>query len=125
MNNTGLKVLVPYMADRGVAIISEKEDLLFYCGYAVFAKDERTLLLLKYFIESDVFWFYIRMTSKPYSKGFMSLAKNYIKNFGIPTLTSEEEESILTLPAYEREQFIADLYKLDYKDVKHYIDLAS
>ena len=55
----------------------------------------------------------------------MSLAKNYIKNFGIPTLTSEEEESILTLPAYEREQFIADLYKLDYKDVKHYIDLAS
>lgn len=63
MNNVGLKVLVPYMADRGVAIISEKEDLLFYCGYAVFAKDERTLLLLKYFIESDVFWFYIRMLS--------------------------------------------------------------
>lgn len=125
MNNTGLKVLVPYMADRGVAIISEKEDLLFYCGYAVFAKDERTLLLLKYFIESDVFWFYIRMTSKPYSKGFMALAKNYIKNFGIPALSSEEEESILTLPANERERFIADLYKLDYKDVKHYIDLAS
>ena len=93
MNNTGLKVLVPYMADRGVAIISENKNLLFYCGYAVFAKDERTLLLLKYFIESDVFWFYIRMTSKPYSKGFMALAKNYIKNFGIPTLTDTEKES--------------------------------
>lgn len=125
MNNTGLKVLVPYMADRGVAIISEDENLLFYCGYAVFAKDERTQLLLKYFIESDVFWFYIRMTSKPYSKGFMALAKNYIKNFGIPDLSDTEEESILTLPAEEREEFIAKLYKLDYKDVKRYISMAS
>ncbi len=125
MNNTGLKVLVPYMADRGVAIISEKEDLLFYCGYAVFAKDERTLLLLKYFIESDVFWFYIRMTSKPYSKGFMALAKNYIKNFGIPSLTDNEEESVLTLPSEERERFIAELYNINYQDVKRYIELAS
>lgn len=125
MNNTGRKVLVPYMADRGVAIISEKEDLLFYCGYAVFAKDERTLLLLKYFIESDVFWFYIRMTSKPYSKGFMALAKNYIKNFGIPSLTDYEEESVLTLPSEEREKFIAELYNLNYHEVKRYIELAS
>lgn len=125
MNNIGLKVLVPYMADRGVAIISENESLLFYCGYAIFAKDERTLLLLKYFIESDVFWFYIRMTSKPYSKGFMALAKNYIKNFGIPALSDREKESILTLPSEEREEFIAGLYKLNYKDVKHYIEIAS
>lgn len=125
MNNTGLKVLVPYMADRGVAIISEKEDLLFYCGYAVFAKDKRTLRLLKYFIESDVFWLYIRMTSKPYSKGFMALAKNYIKNFGIPSLTDDEKEAILTLPSEEREKFIAKLYNLNYQDVKHYIELAS
>lgn len=125
MNNIGLKVLVPYMADRGVAIMSEDESLLFYCGYAIFAKDERTLLLLKYFIESDVFWFYIRMTSKPYSKGFMALAKNYIKNFGIPALSDMEEESILTLPSKEREKFIAGLYELNYKDVKHYIEMAS
>ena len=125
MNNTGLKVLVPYMADRGVAIISEDESLLFYCGYAVFAKDERTLLLLKYFIESDVFWFYIRMTSKPYSKGFMALAKNYIKNFGIPSLSNAEEETILSLPANEREEFIAELYKINYKEVKRYIGVVS
>ena len=125
MNNIGLKVLVPYMADRGVAIISENENLLFYCGYAIFAEDERTLLLLKCFIESDVFWFYIRMTSKPYSKGFMALAKNYIKNFGIPALSVAEEESLLTLPAKEREEFIAELYKLNYKEVKHYIEMAS
>lgn len=125
MNNTGLKVLVPYMADRGVAIISENESLLFYCGYAIFAKDKRRLLLLKYFIESDVFWFYIRMTSKPYSKGFMALAKNYIKDFGIPALSDIEEELLLTLPSEKREEFIAELYKLNYKDIKHYIEMAS
>ena len=65
------------------------------------------------------------MTSKPYSKGFMALAKNYIKNFGIPTLTDTEKESVLTLPSEERERFIAELYNLNYQDVKHYIELAS
>ena len=65
------------------------------------------------------------MTSKPYSKGFMALAKNYIKNFGIPTLTDNEKESVLTLPSEERERFIAELYNLNYQDVKRYIELAS
>ena len=55
----------------------------------------------------------------------MALAKNYIKNFGIPTLTDNEKESVLTLPSEERERFIAELYNLNYQDVKRYIELAS
>lgn len=114
MNNQGLKLLVPYMADKGIAIISENKNLLFYCGYAVFAKDILTLHLLKLFIESDVFLFYIKMTSKPYSKGFVALAKNYIKNFGIPSLTDSQKKYLLELPDEERESYIASLYHLDY-----------
>lgn len=125
MNNTGLKLLIPYMADRGVAIISENQELLFYCGYAVFAEDTITLKLLKNLIESDVFLFYIRMTSKPYSKGFMALAKNYIKNFGIPILSDEQKRDLLSLQSDKREKYIASLYGVDYTDICHFINAAS
>lgn len=125
MNNQGTKILIPYMADRGVAIISKDYDLLFYCGYAAFSDDIESLSLLKIFIESDVFWFYIKMTSKPYSKGYMALAKNYIKNFGIPNLSKEELKQLKQTKSVEREKYIAKLYNLDYEVISQYIKQAS
>lgn len=125
MNNQGTKILIPYMADRGVAIISKDYDLLFYCGYAAFSEDVNLLKLLKIFIESDVFWFYIKMTSKPYSKGYMALAKNYIKNFGIPTLSAEETKHLIKTKSEAREKYIAQLYNLDYELICQYIKNAS
>lgn len=125
MNNQGTKILIPYMADRGVAIISQDYDLLFYCGYAAFSEDVNLLRVLKIFIESDVFWFYIKMTSKPYSKGYMALAKNYIKNFGIPVLSDKEKKQLIQSKSVAREKYIADLYNLDYKLVCRYIGKAS
>ncbi len=125
MNNQGTKILIPYMADRGVAIISKDYDLLFYCGYAAFSDDIESLRLLKIFIESDVFWFYIKMTSKPYSKGYMALAKNYIKNFGIPSLSKEELKQLKHTQNEEREKYIAKLYNLDYETICQYIKQAS
>ncbi|OUT19695.1 HsdM family class I SAM-dependent methyltransferase [Campylobacter concisus] len=124
MNNQGTKILIPYMADRGVAIISQDHDLLFYCGYAVFSKDVDFLKILKIFIESNVFWFYIKMTSKPYSKGYMALAKNYIKNFGIPVLSNKETKHLIQSKGIAREKLIAKLYNLDYKLVRQYIEKA-
>lgn len=125
MHNQGKKILIPYMADKGVAIISEDKDLLFYCGYAAFSDDIQILNILKSLIESNVFWFYIKMTSKPYSKGFMALAKNYIKNFGIPNMTNDEKSKLLTLKGEERERFIAKLYNVDYSTIKLYLKPAS
>lgn len=125
MRNTGMKILIPYMADRGVAIISEEEDLLFYCGYAAFSENITTLRILKILVESDVFWFYIKMTSKPYSKGFMALAKNYIKNFGIPNLSDEQKEALLIMKPEEREKYIAMLYDIDYTAICEYIRLTA
>ena len=125
MNNQGTKILIPYMADRGVAIISKDYDLLFYCGYAAFSDDIESLSLLKIFIESDVFWFYIKMTSKPYSKGYMALAKNYIKNFGIPNLSKEELKQLKQTKSVEREKYIAKLYNLDYEVISQYIKQSS
>lgn len=125
MNNQGIKILIPYMADRGVAIISRDYDLLFYCGYAAFSEDILVLKILKIFIESDVFWFYIKMTSKPYSNGYMALAKNYIKNFGIPILTDTEIKHLIQSKHVDREKYIAQLYNLDYELLRKYIDAVS
>lgn len=121
MNNYGSKVFIPYMADRGVAIISYDPNLLFYCGYAAFSNDANVLKLLKLFIESDVFWFYIKMTSKPYSKGYMALAKNYIKNFGLPHLNKSKINWLFKMNSDARERYIANLYNLDYEVICSYI----
>ena len=88
MNCTGCKLLIPYIAGAGTAVLSTDRNLLFYCGYALINDDVKELRYLKVFLESDAFWFYIYHTSKPYSKGFMAFAKNYIIRFSIPQLDS-------------------------------------
>ncbi len=71
------------------------EDLLFYCGYALIDDDVDELRYVKAFMESDAFWYYLYHTSKPYSKGFMALAKNYIVRFSIPSLPAGERRALL------------------------------
>lgn len=98
MNNFGKKLLLPYISGSPIAILSTDEKLLFYCGYALFSNDENELRILKTFLESNVFWYYIEHTSKPYSKGYMSFAKNYIQNFSIPDISENEKNFILSTP---------------------------
>lgn len=99
MNNFGKKLLIPYISGSPTAILSTDENLLFYCGYALFSDDETELKLLKTFLKSKVFWYYIEHTSKPYAKGYMSLAKNYIQNFSIPNISEDEKNFILSAPS--------------------------
>lgn len=95
MNNFGKKLLIPYISGKPVAVLSLDEDLLFYCGYGLFSNDVQELKILKCFLESDAFWYYIFHTSKPYSKGYMAFAKNYLVKFSIPELTIEEKDYLL------------------------------
>ena len=98
MNNFGKKLLIPYIAGEPIAVLSLEEKLLFYCGYALISDDEQELKVLKCFLESDAFWYYIYHTSKPYSKGYMAFAKNYIVNFTIPNLSDTEKQYLLSNP---------------------------
>lgn len=113
MLNQGKKLLIPYMAEKGIAVKCLDEKMLFYCGYAIFCDNEEQMELLKTFIESKVFLYYITNTSKPYSKGYMALAKNYIKNFGIPELNAEQKKELLLIhDRNKREDLIQNLYKI-------------
>lgn len=111
MNCTGAKLLIPYIAGTGTAVLSTDRNLLFYCGYALINDDVEELRYLKVFLESDAFWFYIYHTSKPYSKGFMAFAKNYITRFSIPQLDETARRRLLKAKsAEERNRLVWDAY---------------
>ena len=87
-------------------IVNDEEDLLFYNGLAVIGANEKELIIIKKLIESDLFWYYIKTSSKPYSSSYFSLNGNYINNFGIFPFTEDEKEYIIN----ENEKHILDSF---------------
>lgn len=112
INDYGIKLLFPYMSNKPYFVYSKKEDLLFYAGYAIYGKSERELRILEKILKSKVFWYYIEHTSKPYSSEYYALAKNYVKDFGICDLTSEEEDFLLKASEDNVNDFLCTKYSL-------------
>jgi adenine-specific DNA-methyltransferase len=90
----GKKIILPMMGNKATFIVVEDKDSLIYCGYALFPKKEEDYSLLEKILNSELMWFYIKKTSKNYSGGFKSFAKNYVKNFSIPEFTEEERKTL-------------------------------
>ena len=110
----GKKLLFPYMAGQPYFIYTEQEDLLLYAGYAVYFDSERELKVLKCILESDIFWYYIKNTSKPYSGNYYALSKNYVKDFGICELTEIEKDFLLSnISLDKRNIFLSSKYGID------------
>ncbi|TXK78906.1 class I SAM-dependent DNA methyltransferase [Mesonia sp. K4-1] len=97
LNIRGLKLLFPYISNAPYFVFTNDEDLLFYNGYALISENEEELMFIKKVLESDIFWYYIKNTSKPYSSGYFALAKNYVKNFSIPNFTIGEKTYFMNL----------------------------
>lgn len=113
LNVRGYKLLFPYIAERPRFVLCEDKDLLFYNGYAICSDKIEDLIFIKRMLETDVFWRYICVTSKPYSNGYYALAKNYIKYFGVPDVTKNQKRYIMDeKDAIKRNKYIASLYKV-------------
>lgn len=113
LNGYGYKLLFPYMGSKPHFVFTDEEDLLIYCGYAIFSESKDKLLVLKKILESSVFEYYIKNTSKPYSGGFVSYAKNYVQNFGVCQLSLEEFEYLLNEKDTKRiDAFLMQKYQL-------------
>ena len=110
LNIIGKKLLFPYLADKPYFVLTEDESLLFYNGYAVVGYSTRKLKVLRCILQSSVFWYYIKHTSKPYGGNYFALAKNYVKKFGIPKLTEAEEDIILNLSQTDLDSYVENLY---------------
>lgn len=76
-------------------LINSDADLLFYNGQAIIGHSTEEMSLIKKIMESRVFWFYIKTTSKPYSSNYYSLNGTYVKNFGIPKFNETEIDFII------------------------------
>ena len=87
--------------------------MMIYCGYAIYSDSELELLFLKKVLESSVFDYYMKNTSKPYATGYYSYAKNYVKNFGLYPFSEEQKKHILSLQSKEEvDKYIKSIYKV-------------
>lgn len=109
------KLFFPKFSDKIPSyLISDDDDLLFYNGQAIVGHSEEEMLLIKRILESRLFWFYIKSTSKPYSSNYYSLNGTYIKNFGIPDFSEEEKQYLINEPDQQIvNEFIEDYYGIN------------
>lgn len=106
------KLFFPHICERPTFVISKDKDLLFYNGIAVISNDLDKLRTLKILLESDLFFEYIKNTTKDYSSGYISMSKNYIKNFGIVQLTPKDQERLIAANG-NANAIIRKMYELD------------
>lgn len=108
MGINAYKLFFPHICERPNFVICLDKDLLFYNGIAVISNNLEELKILKKILESDLFFKYIKNTTRDYASGYISMSKNYIKNFGIIDLTNEEREKLLM--SGESDDLISDFY---------------
>lgn len=113
ISDSGRKLLFPCISDYPHFIYSSQKDMMIYCGYAIYCDSELELLFLKKVLESNVFDYYMKNTSKPYAGGYYSYAKNYVKNFGLYPFSEEQKKYILSLQSKEEvDEYIKSIYKV-------------
>lgn len=111
---SGYKLLLPYITNEPCFVYTENKDLLFYNGYAIFSESIEELHVLQKILMSKIFWFYIKNTSKPYAGDYFSVAKNYIKNFGICDLNEDDKLMLLRLDDSNKiDEFLLDKYGIE------------
>ncbi len=111
MDIKGYKLFFPHICERPRFVISENSDLLFYNGIAVVSEDLEKLMVLKKLLESDLFYFYIKNTTKDYASGYISLSRNYLKNFGVYQFSADEIAEFLN--SGQPELYLQEKYRLD------------
>ena len=109
------KLFFPKMSDRTPSFVMESDDnLLFYNGQAVIGHTDKEMVLAKKIMESKIFWYYIKNTSKPYASEYYSFNGNYIKNFGVCNLNEEELDFIIN----ENDKTVLDRFFEEKYDIR-------
>lgn len=91
----------------------DDEDLLFYNGIAVVSQTEQELQFLQKLMSSELFWFYVVHSSKPYGSGYFSLSRNYIKGFGVAEFSEREKSEIVSSNQNTTNEILKEKYKID------------
>jgi len=103
------KLFFPHICDRPTFVLSSDPMLLFYNGIAVVSDSLSELKTLKCILESNLFYEYVKNATKDYSSGYISLSRNYIKNFGIINLSADQKAELII--SDNPNTFINELYQ--------------
>jgi len=105
------KLFFPKFSDRIPNYLrSNDENLLFYNGQAIIGHTDEEMTIIQKIMESRLFWYYIKSTSKPYTSNYYSLNGTYIKNFGIPDFNNNDIDFLIN----EENKTIIDNFLEDY-----------
>jgi len=107
----GTKIVVPTISNKPRFVIANKGDALIYAGYGIYFDGD--IDILAKILNSKLMWYYIKKTSKRYASGYMSLAKNFIKNFSIPGFSEDEKAYIKRSSMETVDDFLAEKYRVD------------
>ncbi|WET71830.1 Eco57I restriction-modification methylase domain-containing protein [Sphingobacterium sp.] len=111
MDINAYKLFFPHISLKPRFIISEEKDLLFYNGIAIISQSVEELKFLKVVLESEIFHKYLSLTTKNYASGYLSMSKNYIKNFGVINVSDDVKNELLE--STNPEALLLKLYGLD------------
>ena len=86
-----------------------------------FVSDDKTVvMILKAILESNIFWKYVVLNSKPYASGYYSLNGMNIKHFGIPAFKEDEKRHLLEwADSEEINNWLEGFYKESYTPQKN------
>lgn len=114
-----LLLFFPHLARSNPnSIICDDSSILFVNGLAFIGSNIREFQLLQRVINSDLFWYYIKNSSREYSSNYYSISKAYFKNFGFYNFNEDEISYIIS----ERDKkkinsFIESKYGVVLKDI--------
>lgn len=113
------KLFFPKFSDVSPSFLAnDDENLLFYNGLALIGDDADDLEIARKIMGSQIFWYYIKSTSKPYSGSYYSLNSAYINNFGVCELDEGEKEFLIKednkvlLNEFFEEKYKVSIYNL-------------
>lgn len=114
LEKVGNKLFFPKFSDKVPNyLVYNDENLMFYNGQAIVGHSSEEMQIIKKIMESRLFWFYIKTTSKPYSSNYYSLNGTYIKNFGVPDFDNIDIDFLLNEDdKNEIDAFLEDRYNV-------------
>lgn len=113
------KLFFPKIADKPINCeLVDDRELLLYNGMAFVSEDIVTVKILKAILESELFWSYVVLNSKPYSSGYYALTGANIKYFGIPIFNEKEIRQLLKLKNRESiNNWLRPFYNLEVEGI--------
>ena len=107
------KLFFPKIANKPLrCVLCDDKELLLYNGISFVSNEITKLEVLKRIMESSIFWEYVVSNSKPYSSGYYSLNGINIKKFGVPNMTKDQIDYLISTDSKkEIDSWLLSFYK--------------